>query len=29
MDARVQPATATDWYTEYLDSIIAARVVTM
>jgi glutamate-5-semialdehyde dehydrogenase len=26
-DARVQPATEDDWYTEYLDSIIAARVV--
>ena len=27
MDARVKPATEEDWYTEYLDSIIAARVV--
>ncbi len=27
MDARVKPATEADWYTEYLDSIIAARVV--
>ncbi len=27
LDARVQPATEADWYTEYLDSIIAARVV--
>ena len=26
-DARVQPATEQDWYTEYLDAIIAARVV--
>ncbi|MBX5461924.1 MAG: glutamate-5-semialdehyde dehydrogenase [Steroidobacteraceae bacterium] len=26
-DARVKPATEDDWYTEYLDSIIAARVV--
>ena len=26
-DARVLPATETDWYTEYLDAIIAARVV--
>ena len=26
-DARVRPATEDDWYTEYLDSIIAARVV--
>ncbi|HEY8508642.1 MAG TPA: gamma-glutamyl-phosphate reductase, partial [Steroidobacteraceae bacterium] len=24
---RVKPATEADWYTEYLDSIIAARVV--
>ncbi len=28
VDARVKPATEDDWYTEYLDSIIAARVVT-
>jgi len=27
VDARVQPATEQDWYTEYLDAIIAARVV--
>ncbi len=27
IDARVRPATEDDWYTEYLDSIIAARVV--
>ncbi len=27
VDARVRPATETDWYTEYLDSIIAVRVV--
>jgi glutamate-5-semialdehyde dehydrogenase len=27
MDSRVKPATEEDWYTEYLDSIIAARVV--
>ncbi len=26
-DARVKPATEEDWYTEYLDSIIAVRVV--
>ena len=26
-DSRVKPATEDDWYTEYLDSIIAARVV--
>jgi glutamate-5-semialdehyde dehydrogenase len=26
-DARVVPATEDDWYTEYLDSIIAAKVV--
>ncbi len=26
-DSRVKPATAADWNTEYLDSIIAARVV--
>jgi len=26
-DARVRPATEQDWYTEYLDAIIAARVV--
>jgi glutamate-5-semialdehyde dehydrogenase len=27
VDARVQKATEQDWYTEYLDAIIAARVV--
>jgi glutamate-5-semialdehyde dehydrogenase len=27
VDARVRPAGEDDWYTEYLDSIIAARVV--
>jgi glutamate-5-semialdehyde dehydrogenase len=27
VDERVRPATEDDWYTEYLDSIIAARVV--
>jgi glutamate-5-semialdehyde dehydrogenase len=27
VDVRVRPATEDDWYTEYLDSIIAARVV--
>ena len=27
VDARVRPATEADWYTEYLDAIIAARVV--
>ncbi|HEV8443259.1 MAG TPA: glutamate-5-semialdehyde dehydrogenase [Steroidobacteraceae bacterium] len=27
VDARVKPASEQDWYTEYLDSIIAARVV--
>ncbi len=27
VDARVQAATEQDWYTEYLDAIIAARVV--
>jgi glutamate-5-semialdehyde dehydrogenase len=27
VDPRVHPATEDDWYTEYLDSIIAARVV--
>ncbi|MGC3982025.1 MAG: glutamate-5-semialdehyde dehydrogenase [Steroidobacteraceae bacterium] len=27
LDARVKAATEEDWYTEYLDSIIAARVV--
>jgi glutamate-5-semialdehyde dehydrogenase len=27
VDPRVKPATEDDWYTEYLDSIIAARVV--
>jgi glutamate-5-semialdehyde dehydrogenase len=26
-DSRVRPATEEDWYTEYLDSIISARVV--
>jgi len=26
-DPRVRPATEVDWYTEYLDAIIAARVV--
>ena len=26
-DARVRPANEDDWYTEYLDAIIAARVV--
>jgi len=26
-DSRVQPATEQDWYTEYLDAIISARVV--
>jgi glutamate-5-semialdehyde dehydrogenase len=26
-DARVKPATEQDWYTEYLDAIIAAKVV--
>src|SRR6202008_886139 len=26
-DPRVLPATETDWYTEYLDAIIAARIV--
>jgi glutamate-5-semialdehyde dehydrogenase len=26
-DARVRPATEDDWYTEYLDAVIAARVV--
>ena len=26
-DARVLPATEADWYTEYLDAIIAVRVV--
>jgi len=26
-DPRVLPATEDDWYTEYLDAIIAARVV--
>ena len=26
-DARVRPATEADWYTEYLDAIIAVRVV--
>jgi glutamate-5-semialdehyde dehydrogenase len=26
-DVRVQPASEADWYTEYLDAIIAARVV--
>ena len=28
VDPRVQPAREEDWYTEYLDAIIAARVVT-
>ncbi|MEO8016880.1 MAG: glutamate-5-semialdehyde dehydrogenase [Pseudomonadota bacterium] len=27
VDARVKPATEQDWYTEYLDAIIAARVI--
>jgi glutamate-5-semialdehyde dehydrogenase len=27
IDARVKPATEQDWYTEYLDAIIAVRVV--
>ncbi|HWX25891.1 MAG TPA: glutamate-5-semialdehyde dehydrogenase [Steroidobacteraceae bacterium] len=27
VDARVKPATEQDWYSEYLDAIIAARVV--
>src|SRR5580658_8068030 len=27
VDTRVRPATEDDWYTEYLDAIIAARVV--
>jgi len=27
VDGRVKPATEQDWYTEYLDAIIAARVV--
>jgi glutamate-5-semialdehyde dehydrogenase len=27
LDARAQPATEQDWYTEYLDAIIAVRVV--
>ena len=27
VDARVRPATEDDWYTEYLDAIIAVRVV--
>lgn len=27
LDARVKPASETDWYTEYLDSIIAAKMV--
>jgi glutamate-5-semialdehyde dehydrogenase len=27
VDARVKPASEQDWYTEYLDSVIAARVV--
>jgi glutamate-5-semialdehyde dehydrogenase len=27
VDSRVRPASEDDWYTEYLDSIIAARVV--
>ena len=27
LDARIKPATEDDWYTEYLDAIIAAKVV--
>jgi glutamate-5-semialdehyde dehydrogenase len=27
VDTRVKPATEDDWYTEYLDAVIAARVV--
>jgi glutamate-5-semialdehyde dehydrogenase len=27
VDPRVRPATADDWYTEYLDAVIAAKVV--
>jgi glutamate-5-semialdehyde dehydrogenase len=27
VDARVRPATEDDWYTEYLDAVIAAKVV--
>ena len=27
VDARVKPATEADWYTEFLDAIIAVRVV--
>ena len=27
VDARVRPATEEDWYTEYLDAVIAAKVV--
>jgi glutamate-5-semialdehyde dehydrogenase len=27
VDSRVKPATEDDWYTEYLDAVIAARVV--
>jgi glutamate-5-semialdehyde dehydrogenase len=27
VDARIRPATEEDWFTEYLDAIIAARVV--
>jgi glutamate-5-semialdehyde dehydrogenase len=27
LDARIKPATEEDWYTEYLDSIIAAKIV--
>jgi len=27
VDSRVRPATEEDWYTEYLDAIIAVRVV--
>jgi glutamate-5-semialdehyde dehydrogenase len=27
VDPRVRPATEEDWYTEYLDAVIAARVV--
>jgi len=27
LDARIKPATEDDWYTEYLDTIIAAKIV--
>jgi glutamate-5-semialdehyde dehydrogenase len=27
LDARIKPATEEDWYTEYLDTIIAAKIV--